>query len=262
MMWRKPGVDVHDTSSAVLYHVGVGTVANALKFYGGITTLPLRDEDWLRISEQHLREFTSGVVYRDDIGELTRARELLSYYPDDVLRFLLVTEWNAVGSDWFPIGRVGSRGDQLGVRLQAAKVCQHLMHIAFMVSRRYFHYKKWFGTLFKQLPIASSLEPILLDLVEEYSWQKVEEKIGTAAVILLQQQNKLGITPEITLQVKEDDGGRHHNNYDFWGIGSRIAECLQPPMKALMENQTDWLDERTLLLWNEEIGKWPLLLQK
>jgi hypothetical protein len=29
-----------------------------------------------------------------------------------------------------------------------------------------------------------------------------------------------------------------------------------------MENQVFWLHERSLILWNEEVGKWPLLLQK
>jgi len=261
MMWRKPGVDVHDTRETILYHVSVGNVVNTLKRYGGITTLPLKEMDWLRISEQHLLEFTSGVVYRDDIGELTRARELLAYYPDNVLRFLLMSEWTAVADDWFPIGRVGSRKDQLGLHIQAAKVCQHLMRIAFMVSRKYFHYKKWFGTLFKRLTIAPTLEPILLELIEEQRWQKVEEKIGEAASILLQYQNKLGITPEITMKAEEDDGRRHHIKYDFRQIVNPLAECIQPPLKSLMENQVFWLHERSLILWNEEVGKWSLFLE-
>jgi len=262
MMWRKPGVDVHNTRETILYHVSVTTVPNVLSFYGGITALPLQDMDWLRISEQHLLEFTSGRVYRDDIGELTRARESLEYYPDNVLRFLLMHEWGTVNSDWFPIGRIGSRGDKLGLRIQAAKVGHHLMRIAFMVSRRYFHYKKWFGTLFKELPVAYALEPILLELLEEEKWQKVEEKICEATSVLLQQQNELGITPKITVEAEKVDDGRHHMKVDFREIGRKIAENIQPPLKSLMENQVFWLHERSLILWNEEAGKWSLLLQK
>ena len=262
MMWRKPGVDVHDTRKTTLYHVGVSTVPKVLDFYGGITALPLQDMDWLRISEQHLLEFTSGVVYRDDIGELTRARELLKCYPDNVLRFLLMCDWNAVGGDWFPIGRIGSRGDRLGLRIQAARVAHRLMHIAFMVSRRYSPYKKWFGTLFKALPVAHALEPILLDLLKEEEWQQVEEKIGEAASILLQQQNRLGITPTLALEAETVDDGRQHIKYDFGGIGRQLAEGIPPPLKSLMEHQVGWLHERSLILWNEEVGKWSLLLQQ
>jgi hypothetical protein len=262
MMWRRPGVDVHDTRETILYHVGVGTVSDALGFCGGTETLPLQDMDWLEVSEQHLLEFTSGVVYRDDTGELSGARELLWHYPDNVLRFLLRAEWNAVGGDWFPIGRIGSRGDQLGLRIQASKIVRHLMSIAFLVSRRYAPYKKWFGTLFKELPVAAALEPVLLDLAGEEDWQRVEEKIGQAASILLQEQNRLGISSEIGLRANRVDDGRHHIKYDFWAVGNALGRKIRPPLSSLSRNQVFWLHNRALILWNEEVGKWSLLLQK
>lgn len=262
MMWRQPHVDAHNTKKKILYHVSVRTVSEVLKFYGGITALPLQDIDWLSISEQHLLEFTSGTIYRDDIGELTDAREELKYYPDNVLRFLLMHQWYAVNSDWFPIGRIGSRGDELGLRIQAAKVAHHLMRIAFMVSRRYFHYKKWFGTLFRDLPLAAALEPILMELLCEENWQTVEEKICEATSILLQQQNRLGLTPKITMKPQRVDDGRHRMMYDFGGIGRKAAANIQPPLKSLTKNQVFWLHERSLILGNGEVGKWALLLQQ
>jgi hypothetical protein len=54
MMWRQPGVDVHDTRERILYHVWPATVDDVLKFCGGRGALPLGDVDWLRVSEQHL----------------------------------------------------------------------------------------------------------------------------------------------------------------------------------------------------------------
>lgn len=262
MMWRKPGVDIHDTRETILCHVSVETVSRALNFCGGLAALPLPDVDWLRVSEQHLLEFTAGVVYRDDVGELAGARELLKYYPDNVLRFLLMCEWNAVGGDWFPIGRMGSRGDRLGLRIQAAQAAHRLMRIAFMVCKRYFTYRKWFGTLFKELPIAGALEPILMELLESQDWRQIEERIGQAASLLLRQQNELGIVPECTLKPDQAEDGRHHIHYNFGEIGNQIAGQIQPPLKAVMENQVFWLHETSLILWNGEVGKWSLLLQK
>lgn len=262
MMWRQPRVDVHDTREKALYHVWAGTVSSALGFCGGLEALPLQDTDWLAVSEQHLLEFTSGVVYRDDVGELTQAREQLAYYPDGVLRFLLTCEWNAVGSDWFPIGRIGFRGDSLGLRLQASKVANHLMRLAYMVSRTYAPYKKWFGTLFRRLPVAQVLEPVLMNLLQEADWQAMEEKICAAASILLQQQNRMGIVPAIALDAEQVDDGRHHIKVDYWAIGRKIAEGLPPALQAVMDNQVFWLHERSLILWNGEVGKWSLLLQE
>jgi len=262
MGWLKPGVDVQDTTKEALYTVRTTTLDRALGFCGGEKALPLQAVDWLKVSEQHLLEFTAGVVYQDDPGELTRARQMLAYYPDDVLRFLLMGEWSVAGSEWFPIGRIGTRGDKLGLRIQAAKVAQHLMRIAFMVSRRYWTYKKWFGTLFRQLPLAGVLEPVLLDMLEQEDWQRVEDKIGDAAGILLRKQNELGLTPPIALLAETVDDGRHHVKYDFWAIGRQLAANLPAPLQAVMDNQVFWLHDRSLILWNEEVGKWPTLLHK
>jgi len=262
LMWKKPGVDIHNTREKALYHVYVTSVADALDFYGGIKELPLREIDWLKVSEQHLLEFTAGVVYKDEIGELTQARELLGYYPDNVLRFLLMKEWNTIEGDWFPIGRIGVRGDELGLQIQVAKLVQRFMRIAFMVSKTYFPYQKWFGTKFKDLPIASKIEPMLLGLLEEKNWRQVEERIGDIATLLLDQQNNLGITPQITLKKERVGGGRHHIKYDFWRLGRQISNQIKPPLKSLIHNEVFWLDSRNHILWNEEVGKWSLLLQK
>lgn len=170
--------------------------------------------------------------------------------------------WAKSGGDWFPIGRIGSRGDTLGLRLQISKVVQHIMHIAFMVSKSYMPYKKWFGTLFKTLPVAAALEPVLLDLLHEQDWQQAEEKIGHAVSILLERQNTLGLGSEITLGAETVDDGRHHIKHDFWEIGQQLTQDIHPDLKAVMDNQVFWLHERALILWNGEVGKWSLLLQK
>ena len=262
MTWLRPGVDVQDTREASLYNLGITTLPRTLAFCGGPQALPLSEVAWLKVSEQHLCEFTNGVVYRDDTGELTRARAALAYYPDPVLRFLLMCGWNAVGGDWFPIGRIGSRGDRLGLRLQAARIAQHLMRLGFMVSRRYYTYRKWFGTLFQRLPIAVVLEPVLLRLLAEDDWRMVEERIWEAAAIVLRHQNALGIAPEVALTVSRSTDVRHHLACDYWAIGRATVGDLPPAIKALQANELFWLHDRQQILWNEETGKWLPLLQK
>jgi hypothetical protein len=258
MMWRQDGVDIHDTTKKALYHVYVNTLSRRLGFCGG--SLPLKDEDWLKVSEQHLLEFTSGTVHRDDYGELAKARQTLAFYPDSVLRFLLMCEWNALGGDWFPIGRIGSRGDRLGLKIQAARVASHMMQIAFHVSRRYSTYKKWFGTLFCNLPISGELGPVLEEMLREDGWERIEELIGEASGILLAHQNRLGITREIALKADRVDNGRHHIKYGFWDIGGALKENMPGPLLGILDSQVFWLDERNLILWNHETGKWPLFL--
>ena len=262
MTWKNTDADIQDTSEEALYSIWTTTVSDALGFCGGAEALPLQDVDWLEVSEQHLVEFTNGSVFRDDTGELTRAREALAYYPDDVLRWLLMCGWNTVGGDWFPIGRIGSRGDKLGLRIQAAKEAQHLMRLGFMVSREYTTYKKWFGTLFKRLPIADELEPVLADLLREEDWRRVEQRIWDASAVILRYQNELGIAPEIPIAVGRADDGRHYLACDYWGIGRKTAGTIPARIKALQANEVFWLHNKQQILWNEEHGKWIFFLQK
>ncbi|MCJ7738935.1 MAG: DUF4037 domain-containing protein, partial [Anaerolineae bacterium] len=262
MTWKKPGSDIQDTSEEALYSIWTTTVSGALGFCGGAEALPLGAVDWLKVSEQHLLEFTNGIVFRDDTGEFSGARMLLKYYPEDVHRFLLMCGWNCLGGDWFPIGRIGSRGDDLGLRVQAAKLALHLMCLGFMVSRQYTTYKKWFGTLFKRLPIAAELEPVLMDLLREESWQQVEQRTWDAAAIVLRYQDEMGIAPEIPIEVKRATDGRHYLDCDFWAIGRKTAGRIPPDIKALQNNEVFWLDNKQQILWNEECGKWVQFLQR
>ncbi len=263
MMWAKEGVDIHDTTERALYNIYVATIPGLLNFFGGIKNTPFDDTKWLKISEQHLLEFTSGVVYKDDIGELTKARDYLRYYPDNVLRFLLVTEWSAIGGDWYPMGRIAAKGDKLGLRIQTAKVIQHLMRIAFRLSKKYYPYKKWFGTIFKSLQLSSTLEPLLLDLAREEEWQKIEEKIHEIVKILMQEQNKLGLTPEIKMFAEKAPNKRHHVKVDYFRIGNEIAENIQFPLKNLRKNMVGQFNDINQILWGDEVGKWAFVfLQK
>lgn len=274
MMWLAPGADVISTKETKLYTISVATIPLLLRSFG-IAALPLKDDgDWLKLSEQRLLEFTAGKIYRDDSGELTKARELLTYYPDNVLKFLLMHEWQHVAGSWRYLGRMGPRGDKLGVRIQAGKAAHHLMRIAFMISRRYFPYTKWFGTLFKELPAAGELEPILLELLAEEKWQSIDEKICEAASLLLKKQNALKITSEIIIkakaakddpyhpQFKFEDADRYHMRFDFDKLTDLIAEDIQPPLRSLMENQLPDRDHKRMIMGNLEVGKWSLFLQK
>jgi len=260
--WPKHGGDIQDTSEEAMYSIWTTTVDGALGFCGGLKALPLQDVDWLKVSEQHLLEFNNGVVYRDDTGEFSGARHMLRYYPDDVHRWLLMCAWNSVGGDWFPIGRIGTRGDRLGLRIQAAKIARHMMVLGFMVSRQYAIYRKWFGTLFKRLPIAAELEPVLMSLMQDEDWRQVEQRVWDAAAIVLRHQNELGIAPEIPIEVKKATDGRHYLDCDFWAIGRKTAGRIPPRIKALQANEVFWMDNKQHILWNEEHGKWVLFLQK
>ena len=79
--------------------------------------------------------------------------------------------------------------------------------------------------------------------------------------VLIEKQNALGITPPIKLGVKKSDDPRHNMDVDFWGIGRKLT-IFTPALIKVMDNQVFWLHENSLILWNEEVGKWSMFLQK
>ncbi|MFD6950501.1 hypothetical protein A6A08_22355 [Nocardiopsis sp. TSRI0078] len=117
--------------------------------------------DWLATPAQRLAEAVGGAVFHDDDGELTRARERLAWYPDDVWRYVLACQWQRVSQEEpFP-GRCAEVGDLLGARVVAARLVRDLMRLALLLSRRYPPYSKWLGSAFSRLPEAEALSPPL-----------------------------------------------------------------------------------------------------
>ena len=134
---------------------------------------PLRElepVEWLLMSEQNLRMVTSGRVFFDGPGELSRARQALSYYPHDVWLYVLAAQWARIGQEEAFLGRTAEAGDELGSRLVAARLVRDVMRLAFILERTYAPYTKWFGTAFSRLRCASALRPHLDATLAATDW--------------------------------------------------------------------------------------------
>lgn len=71
----------------VTHHVGITTFDEWIMVQLGVDPRHGLDHAaWLGLSQQRLLQVTSGGVFRDDSGELTRARSMLAWYPTDVWR--------------------------------------------------------------------------------------------------------------------------------------------------------------------------------
>jgi len=107
--------------------------------------------DWLATPTQRLLEFTSGEVFSDSVGELTRLRDKLSWYPHDVWLLVMASQWRRVAQLEHFVGRTGSRGDDLGSRVIAASLVRDLLRLALLQERRYPPYWKWLGSAYAEL---------------------------------------------------------------------------------------------------------------
>lgn len=76
----------------VRHHVEIATAGGWLeRRLGADPTGPLMTLDWLAMPQQRLAEVTSGPVFHDGPGDVTRARAELAWYPHDVWLYLLAS---------------------------------------------------------------------------------------------------------------------------------------------------------------------------
>jgi len=149
--------------------------------------------DWLSLTGQAVLEIIAGEVFRDDMGELTELREALSWYPQDVWRYVIACDWQRIDQELPLMQRAGDRGDDLGSRVIAARLVDTTMHLGFLLCRRWAPYPKWRGTLFTRLPLPSEVAPALSRTLTATSWQERAASLATALDALADHQGQHGI---------------------------------------------------------------------
>lgn len=76
------------------HRVEVTTVDDLARTHLGLAaTAPWDALDWLSLTGQAVLEVTAGAVLADSAGELTRLRERLAWYPDEVWRHVVACDW-------------------------------------------------------------------------------------------------------------------------------------------------------------------------
>lgn len=174
--------------------IDVGTVArfahDRLGFdpSRGVTT-----PDWLSLSGQAVLEVVSGEVFADGPGELTRLREALAWYPDDVWRYVVACDWHRLDQELPLMGRAGDRGDELGSRVIAARLVDVVVHLAFLLSRAWPPYAKWRGTVLSRLPAGRAIRADLEAALAADGWVERTEALRRSMERLAEVQRDAGL---------------------------------------------------------------------
>ena len=212
-----------ESASAPRHHVTVtglgGWLTRLLGFdpHDGVTLL-----DWLATPTQRLAEFTTGEVFHDGPGELTRARQALAWYPDDVWRYVLACQWQRVDQEEPFAGRCAEAGDELGSLVVTARLARDLMRLCLLMHRRYPPYSKWLGTAFTRLPGNAGLAAELTAAICASGYPLREPHLTRAYRVVAELHNRLGLT------VPLDTGTRLFHDRPFQVIaGARFAAALR-----------------------------------
>ena len=180
--------------TASRHHVEVSSVSRFLDDRLGFDPVAEPSaQDWLSLTGQAVLEVVAGPVFADTAGELTSARRALTWYPDDVWRYVLACDWIRLAQELPLMGRASDVGDEIGARIIAARLAQIAMHLAFMLERRWPPYAKWLGTSFRRLACAPEHGEALDGALAEDGPAR-QLSIAAALQHLLDRQNSLGLT--------------------------------------------------------------------
>ena len=179
--------------------IWIHTLDEYIKSYLGL--IPENGVDWLILSEHRLHGFTSGKLFIDNLN-LAEIQKQLSFYPHDVMLFLIASQWALIAEEQAFVKRTSDCFDELGSQIICARITERLMRLCFLYCKKYAPYSKWFGTGFKQLPIDKEIINELSSAVSATSIVERETHLVTSQVLVAELHNKSKITKEIEINVQ------------------------------------------------------------
>jgi Domain of unknown function (DUF4037) len=187
----------------IAHRVRISTVRRFLERSLSVNALDetLTPKQWLTMPEQTLRCIASGAVFRDDLGELEKARAILRWYPYDVWLYILAAQWRRIGQEEAFVGRCAEVGDELGSRIVAARLVRELMHLCLLMERRYAPYSKWFGSAFSRLECAPHIGPSLEAALSANDFETREQHLTIAYQQVAELHNALHMTEPLPVSV-------------------------------------------------------------
>ena len=202
--------------------------------------------DWLSLSGQSVLEVVSGAVFEDQAGELTRLREALAWYPDEIWRYVVACDWQRMDQELPLMGRAGDRGDELGSRTIAARLVDIAVHLGFMLSRTWPPYSKWRGTVFGQLTGCSAIATDLARVLDARHWHDRQAALSDAltGLLCLQAESELPV-PRSAVEPFWD---RPYIHLSRRLVPALLETLTSPNVEALLvgvgsvEQQTDNID--------------------
>ena len=124
----------------------------------GILTLG----QWLELPDYALAEAVNGEIFHDGSGEVTRIREALAHYPEEVRRKKLAGQLLLMAqAGQYNYPRCLAHGETGAAQLAVAEFVRSAMQTVFLLNDTYQPYYKWSFRAMRSLPRLSLLAELL-----------------------------------------------------------------------------------------------------
>ena len=118
--------------------------------------------EWLSIPEHALAEAVNGEVFLDNLGEVTRVRERLARWPEDVRRKKLAGRLMLMAqAGQYNYARCLAHGETGAAQLVVGGFVEHAMSAVFLLNGAYRPFYKWSFRALRALPRLSLLAELM-----------------------------------------------------------------------------------------------------
>ena len=137
----------------------------------------LNTVQWLRVPEHALAEAVNGALFSDSYGEVTRIRERLAFWPEDIARKKLAGAVYLMGqAGEYNYPRCLAHGESGAAQLAVQEFVDCAMEAVFLLNRQYRPYYKWRFRALRQLSVLSEEAERFEYLLITDNAQSAEEK--------------------------------------------------------------------------------------
>ncbi len=199
------GDQLEPTTTHPLNHrVEIHTIPGFFKKYIGINPLkPIKEIDWLLLSQQKLRTITYGKVFYDSLNQLEKIRKILAWYPHEIWLYLLACQWQKINQEEPFMARCGDVGDEPGSVLVSNRQIIEIMKLCFLMEKEYIPYFKWFGSGFATLSCSKKILPLINGIQSSQNWKEREKYFSKIYKIIGTMHNRLSLTDKIEVKINK-----------------------------------------------------------
>lgn len=224
------GFSTNNIGEMVKDRRGIIDISEFMYKYLGVEHIPSTIQEWRNIPEHSLFLITSGKVFMDNTGNITKIREALKYYPDIIRENKIATRCMKIAqSGQYNLGRSYRRQDLVAARLAETIFIEEVMHMVYLLNKKYTPYYKWMYRGLQELPIlGKEISLLLRKIVEDktISYIKILEIVEDIAVLLVDELKNQGLINNIS-------------DYYLANYGEYIQRNIEDPF---LSSWTAWED--------------------
>ena len=159
-------------------------------------------DQWLKLPQQSLLEATAGVLFRDDLGQVTAIRTALSHMPEEVRKKRLAGHLLLMAqAGQYNYLRCLKHGEPAAGQLAVNEFVKSCIEVVFLLNRVYAPYYKWSFRALRELKklslTAETLEYLLTTGNDEELAESKYDMIESTASDIIDELQEQGLTKAI-----------------------------------------------------------------